>query len=187
MSYLRGFLPWIAFSVLSSLVGWQWGALAALAVTTHSLWRDRRAGIEVGAQILDLGGAVFFLVLTVLAFTSPHSPLEAYDGPLSSAWLAVIAVLGLAVGRPFTLAIARRSVPDEVARHPMFLRFNTVVTGFWAAGFGTAAVLGVVCVATGEPEIVRLAVQVAAFVVPAVLTRRYVARARAERAVPVAA
>lgn len=185
MSYVRGFLPWIVLAIASSTTGWQWGALAALAVTVVLLVQDRRAGREVGA--LELGGAVYFVALAVLAFVAPHSPLEAYDGALSSAWLAVIAGIGLATGRPFTLTIARRSVDEETARHPMFLHVNTVITAVWAASFAGTAVLGAICVAMTEPEPLRIAVQALGFALPMVFTRAYVARIGARRAALAAA
>ncbi|TWS18105.1 hypothetical protein FK529_17360 [Tsukamurella asaccharolytica] len=181
MTYVRGFLPWIVLAIASSTVGWQWGALAALAVTAGLLVQDRRAGREAGA--LELGGAVYFAALAVLAFVAPHSPLEAYDGALSSAWLAVIAGIGLATGRPFTLAVARRSVDEETARHPMFLHVNTVITGVWMGSFATTALLGAACVALGEPEPVRIAAQALGFALPALFTRAYVARVGDRRAV----
>lgn len=185
MSYVRGFLPWIVLAIASSTFGWQWGAVGALATTAVVLVLDRRAGRQASA--LEIGGAVYFVALAVLAFASPHSPLEAYDGALSSAWLAVIAGIGLATSRPFTLAIARRSVDEETARHPMFLHVNMVITAAWTASFAVAALLGAVCVATGESEPIRIAVQVVAFVAPALFTKGYVARIEARRAVLAAA
>ncbi len=181
MSYVRGFLPWIVLAIVSSTLGWQWGAVSALAAGLVLIGIDRRPGA------LELGGVAFFAALAVLAFVAPHSPLEAYDGALSSAWLAVIAGVGLATGRPFTLAIARRSVDAETARHPMFLHVNTVITAVWVGSFAAAAVLGAACVATGEPALVRIGVQVAAFVAPALFTRAYVARIGERRARLVAA
>lgn len=185
MSYVRGFLPWIVLAAASSTVGWQWGAVSALAVTVGLLVQDRHAGRAVGA--LELGGAVFFIALAVLAFAAPHSPLEAYDGALSSAWLAVIAGIGLATGRPFTMAIARRSVDEETAQHPMFLHVNMVITGVWTASFAGTALLGAACVAMSEPEPVRIAVQALGFALPAVFTRAYVARIDERRALLAAA
>lgn len=174
MSYVRGFLPWIVLAIASSTFGWQWGAVAALAVTVGLLVQDRRAGREIGA--LELGGAVYFVALAALAFVAPHSPLESYDGALSSAWLAVIAGIGLATGRPFTLAVARASVDETTARHPMFLHVNTVITAVWAASFAGTALLGAACVAMGEPEPVRIAGQALGFALPALFTKGYVAR-----------
>ncbi|RDH09815.1 hypothetical protein [Tsukamurella pulmonis] len=179
MSYVRGFLPWIVLAIASSVFGWQWGAVAAFAAGVVLLSQDRRAGRQPGE--LELGGLTYFLALALLAFVAPHSPLEAYDGALSSAWLAVIAGVGLAMGRPFTLAIARRSVDERTARHPMFLHINTVITAVWAASFATTALLGATCVALGEPEPMRIAVQALGFAVPAMFTRAYVARIEGRR------
>ncbi|MCS3781739.1 hypothetical protein [Tsukamurella ocularis] len=185
MNYLRGFLPWIVLAIASFTLGWWWGAVAALGAAVALLAQDRRAGREAGA--LEFGGAAYFVALAALAFVAPHSPLEAYDGALSSAWLAVVAGIGLATGRPFTLAVARRSVDEETARHPMFLHVNTVLTAVWAVSFATTALLGAASVALSEPEPVRIAVQALGFALPALFTRAYVARIGARRAVLAAA
>lgn len=107
VSQLRGFLPWIVFSVVSGLA-WQWAALVALAVGVVFLVKDRRAGAAAEAQILEFGTIAYFGALTAVAFADPHSPLRDYASGLSSAWLALIAASTLLVRRPFVLGIAKR-------------------------------------------------------------------------------
>lgn len=181
MSYLRGFAPWIVYSVVS-VIGWQWGALAALAVSVASLIADRRKGFALDAQILDLGSLGYFAVLATIAFADPTSPLHNFDGPLSSAWLALIAITSLLIRRPFTLGIARRRVTPEIAANPAFARLNMVITSFWVGGFVFQAVAGVVAVEMNAGTVVDIARQVIGFAVPMLLTQRYVARVRARRA-----
>lgn len=125
MSYLRSFIPWIAFAALST-VGWQWGALAGLIIGVSLVMRDRRTGVAADALILEASAIAYFTVLTVVAFALPHSPLEHYDGALSFACLALTALATLAVRRPFTLGIARRS--------------NTMITAAWATSFALTMV-----------------------------------------------
>jgi hypothetical protein len=182
MNILRSFLPWIAFSVLSSIVGWQWGALFALVATIASLVYDRRAGIGLDAQILDLGTFIFFLFATVAGFVAPHSVLGTYDGGLSSVWLAVIAGVSLAVRRPFTAGIAKRQAPREIWNTAGFLRFNMVLTAVWTLSFVVGAALTIACEIYAAPLPIRVLCQLVGFVVPMVFTRRYVARRRARTA-----
>ena len=181
MSYLRGFAPWIAYGVLSVL-GWQWGALAALIVGGASFLADRRKGITLDAQLLDLGSIVYFTGLAVLAFADPTSPVKHFDGPLSSAWLALIAIVSLLIRRPFTQGIARRRVTAEVAASPQFARRNMVITSFWAGSFAVGAVVGVIASLLDAGTLVDVVRQVLAFAVPMVLTQRYVARVRRQTA-----
>ncbi|HEX4226538.1 MAG TPA: hypothetical protein VHZ97_29510 [Pseudonocardiaceae bacterium] len=180
MSYLRGFAPWLVYAVVS-VIGWQWGALAALLVGIASFIADRRSGIKLDAQFLDIGSIVFFFGLAALAFTDPGSPLQHYDGPLSSGWLALLAIISIAVGHPFTEGIARRQVTAEVAAHPLFRRTNVVITGFWTGGFVFGAVTGVIADALGAGTMVDVLRQVLAFAIPLYLTNRYVARIRAAK------
>src|SRR5262245_22390175 len=110
MSYLRTFLPWIAFAVVPSGM-WQWGALAALVAAVAVIGQQVRAGAGPDALIIELGSVVFFAVLAVIAFADPHSGIHDYSAALSSGTLAVIAGGSLAIGKPFTLGIAKRTTP----------------------------------------------------------------------------
>jgi hypothetical protein len=117
---------------------------------------------------------------TAFAFAAPHSAVHHYAGALAIAWLAVTAWGTLAVRRPFTLGIARRSVPQAVWHTRAFLRINTVITTAWALSFTLTAAAIAACDATHATAAVTVACQVAGFVVPAVFSSRYpkIAQAR---------
>jgi p-aminobenzoyl-glutamate transporter AbgT len=142
------------------------------------LLADRRKGTTLDAQLLDLGSIVFFTGLTALTFTDPTSPIQHFDGPLSSAWLALIAIVSLLVRRPFTQGIARHRVTAEIAATPQFAHLNTVITSFWAGGFVFGAVAGTIASVLDAGTMMDVARQVIAFAVPMYLTHRYVARVR---------
>jgi len=175
MSYLRAFAPWIAFAIIPSGY-WEWAALFALAVSLVGLISQVRARRPADAQIIEIGSAVYFAAIAGLAFADPKTALHPYVPCMASGALGLIACVSLAIGKPFTLGIARQSVPREVWDYPMFLRVNVIITSVWAASFVTG------CVALGllahSPAAARSAVQVAAFVIPLVFTIRYAARAR---------
>ncbi|MTD53767.1 hypothetical protein [Amycolatopsis pithecellobii] len=181
MSYLRGFAPWIAFSLVSSF-GWQWAALVALGISGASLVINRRAGTKLDGQILDIGMITYFAALTALAFAAPHSPLQSYDTPISTAWLGLIALTSLAIGQPFTLGIARRRVAPEVANSPQFRHINMVITAIWTISFIFISAAGFACVALHGGIVAQIAYQVVGFGLPAYFTRRYTARIRNRRA-----
>ncbi|MDX3854200.1 hypothetical protein [Streptomyces sp. AK02-01A] len=134
MGYLRGFIPWIAFAVLSSF-DWRWGAVAGLLAGGFLFVWDRRAGVSWDAGILDVSTVVYVIGLGALARAAPDSPLEPYAGVMSFGWLALTASGALLVGRPFTLGIARRQIPREYGDIPAFLRINVIITTAWAAAF----------------------------------------------------
>ena len=178
MNYLRGFVPWIAFAAVSS-VGWQWGALAGLALAAALFAQGRRRGTPVDSQVLEISTIVYFVVLTAFSFLVPASPVQHFVGAISMAWLALTAWGGLAVGRPFTLGIAKQQTPEQLWTSPIFLRINVVLTAAWAIAFTvTALVLTALDVAQAG-TVATVVVQVAGFVAPAIFTARYPERVRA--------
>jgi hypothetical protein len=180
MTYVRTFLPWIVYAVVPS-GSWQWGALAALVVALILIAAQVRAGRGADAMIIEIGSTVFFAVLAAIAFADPHSGLHPYSAALANGTLAVIALVSLAVRRPFTLGIAKQTTPREYWELPAFVRVNTIITSVWTASFVVAAV--VLAVVHGNLA-ATVAVQIAALVVPIVFTQRHVShvRARAQRA-----
>ncbi|MCF3100267.1 hypothetical protein IPZ58_01515 [Streptomyces roseoverticillatus] len=178
MNYVRGFIPWIVFAVVSS-AGWQWAAVAGLVAGVGLLVKEYKAGVAGESLILECSTVCYFAALVALAFALPHSELRQYGGAMSLGWLALTAWATLAVSRPFTTGIAKRQAPPAVWDTPVFRRINVVITSVWAASFTvTAAVLALVS-AQGLGSEVSVPIQVAGFVLPAVFTARYPERARA--------
>ncbi|MEU6479302.1 hypothetical protein ABZ858_20900 [Streptomyces sp. NPDC047017] len=179
MSYLRAFLPWIVFAVIPS-GSWQWGALAALVAAVAIIVQQARDGARFDALIIETGSAVFFAVLAAIAFADPHSGVHDYSAALSSGVLALIAGVSLAIGKPFTLGIAKRTTPPEVWNLKPFIRTNTVITAVWTAAFlVTALALAAMAHAGHGHSTTATIVQIAGFVVPMVFTVRYVALVQA--------
>ncbi|ANP55675.1 hypothetical protein J2Z21_005683 [Streptomyces griseochromogenes] len=180
MSYLRTFLPWIVFAVIPS-GQWQWGALAALVIAVATIAQQRRSGAGFDALLIEAGSAVFFAVLAAVAFADPHSGVHAYSAALSSGTLAVVAGVSLAVRRPFTLGIAKRTTPREYWDLKPFIRINVVITAVWTAAFVlTAVVLAVLAHSGHAHSTPATVVQIAGFAVPMVFTVRYVAHVQAK-------
>jgi hypothetical protein len=178
MSYLRGFLPWIAFAVVSS-ADWRWAALLALLLSIGLLVRDRRSGVRLDAQILDLGSIAFFVLLTVVAFVDPHSVLHQFDNSLSGAWLAMVAWLTLAVRRPFTSGFARRQAPPEVWETPAFKHTNTVLTLAWTIALSGIAVCAFIGDALNAPLLFNVTYEVIGYGSAIWFTKTYVEKVRA--------
>ncbi|MFD7534223.1 hypothetical protein [Streptomyces sp. NPDC059819] len=176
MSYLRGFIPWIVFAVVGS-AHWQWGALAALVAGGYLFAMDRKRGLSADALILEQSTIAFFTVLSVVAFAAPDSGLRDYGGALATGWLALTAWATLAVRKPFTTGIAKRQAPPEVWANPVFLRINVVLTAVWALAFTLTATALAVIDAESLGSTASIAVQVAGFAVPAVITAQYPERA----------
>jgi hypothetical protein len=187
MSFLFTFLPWVVYAVLGgrTAASQQRGTLAALAVTILVIAYKRRAGSAFDALIIEVGSAVFFAAIATVAFIAPHSGVLTYCAALSSAALAVISWASLAVGRPFTLGIAKQTTPRAVWSQPAFLHSNLIITAIWAVSFTVSAAVLAVAIHAGTAVFVQVTLQVLGFVVPMAATTRYVkiVRARAHRAV----
>ena len=60
-----------------------------------------------------------------------------------SFWILVlgcaVSIGSLAIGQPWTTALAKRSTPPEVWKTPLFRETNLVLTGIWAFVFMLAA------------------------------------------------
>jgi len=186
MSYLLTFAPWIVYAVISgdSPSSKLWGALGGFVMSVAVVAAALRRGSRVDALIIEMGSGAFFAALAVVAFVSPGSALLDYATALSSAALAVIAWVSLALRRPFTLGIAKRSTPTTVWDRPLFRRTNVIITTVWATSFTLSALALAVVVREGGGISARTVVQTLAFAIPMVFTIRYATavRARAARA-----
>ncbi|GAA4617434.1 hypothetical protein GCM10023195_77880 [Actinoallomurus liliacearum] len=186
LGYLRTFLPWIAFAVISTPHDSRYGALVGAVLAAVLLAVDRRAGKPWDALIIEATSVAFFGALAIAAFTVTKAPLGAYGSAVSDEWLALVAWGSLAVHRPFTLGIARTMTPPEVHDSPLFYRVNAVITAVWAAAFTvTGAVLALLVQVAPHATTLVILVKVAGFVLPALFTARYPA-AVAARHRPVA-
>lgn len=181
MNYLRGFIPWIAFAVVSGF-SWQWAALIGLVGSVGLLVQARAKKIPLDSQILEISTLVYFGTLTGLAFSSPNSALHNYTGAMSMGWLALTAFGGLAIRRPFTLGIAKLQTPEQFWDTPVFKRINYVITSVWATAFLITAIIAAILDVAHVGTVGSIIVQVAGFVVPAVFTRTYPERVRARYA-----
>jgi hypothetical protein len=181
MSYLRTFAPWIVYALIAgdSPASKLWGAFAGLVVSVLVIANQLRRGSRVETLIIDIGSGGFFAALAAFALVLPRSGLLDYSTALSSAALAVIAWVSLAIHRPFTLGLAKQATPSAFWDQPLFRRTNIIITMVWAVSFTLGALALTVVVREDGGVVARSLVQVAAFVIPMVFTLRYAAAVRA--------
>jgi hypothetical protein len=170
----RGFIPFIAFGVLNGFSDIRIAAVTAVVLSALLLLASRRAGDGLDEHVIEVSAGIFFAVLTLVAFLDPHTTLGDHTTALSSTWLALTAWGGLLFRKPFTMGIARRSVPQQVWENPMFYKVNVVISSVWAAAFTVTAVAAtVIGLLTTHGGTAVTVIQVLGFVVPAVFTVRY--------------
>jgi len=167
MTYVLGFAPWLTYAAIAALTDWRWGAIAALVACAGSAFAQRRLG---GPDLLSVSAVLYFVVLAAVAFLWPEAGFRVFVPVISLAVLAAVAWGSLAVRRPFTLTIARRSTPAQFWDTPLFLKTNTVITAAWATSFTVTAVLiaGVLAVDPSRAGLLA-ALAVAGFAIPALV------------------
>ncbi|MBN9111982.1 MAG: hypothetical protein J0I34_24765 [Pseudonocardia sp.] len=141
-SILIGFLPWIAFSMISTRVGpGAVGMAALIALVVAAILVARSVARGQSPKLLELTGMVTFAAMGVWALVDPASDafLAFYGRGVAALVLAAVIVATLA-SRPFTEQYARESVPQEYWDSPRFHEVNRRISAAWA---GTVAVMGV--------------------------------------------
>ncbi|MEU5263523.1 hypothetical protein [Amycolatopsis sp. NPDC021455] len=185
MNYLKSLLPWIAFAVVATQFDWRWSGLTGLVVSAALLLLARREGRKADTLIIEWSGFVFFVLLTAVALAFPASPLKTYTGALTDAWLSLTAWGSLAIGKPFTLGIARTTTPEKFWDNPVFKRINVILTTAWALSFTVGGLAGIALLNYApHATFALITLKVLGFGVPVAFTILYPrkARARAQQA-----
>ena len=133
MNIVFGFGPFIAFFVLMRLASPISGLAAALAVSLLLMLRQWRRGEQI--KLLELGSLILFGALVLYTLVAVPAWTVATVRLAVDAGLLAIALVSLAVGRPFTLQYARERVPAAYWASPLFLAANLRITATWAAAF----------------------------------------------------
>ncbi|MCF8571828.1 hypothetical protein L5G32_16285 [Gordonia sp. HY002] len=153
LAVIVGFLPFIAFDVLSErdfhdAIGW--AAVVALVLTAvFFVLGDKR---HRGSSVLNGAAVGIFGVIAAMDFIG---------GPDIERWLVTwsAAVVMVALGaiilvmlpvRSFTEEIAKQTVPEEFWRTPTFIRVNRVLSALWGGAQVVLGLLSVVVIAVGD-------------------------------------
>jgi hypothetical protein len=142
-SPLAGIAPWVLMAVINGPGRFEEAASVALALALLTLWVGARRGVPV--HLLEAFTVVYFGVLAVLGLIASDPAIEwlqLWAGELSNIALAAFAIITLAIRRPFTLAYAKDTTPEEHWDNPIFLRINYVISTAWAGTFLFAALVG---------------------------------------------
>ena len=140
-----GFLPWIAFTVISHRTAADavaWSALVAVSLTAVAVVLARRRHAPV---VLDAVSLVLFAVIAAVGFAGGARVddwLSTWGRPLVGVALGCF-VLATAPIRPFTAEYARRSTPEQLWSSPAFRSVNRILSAAWGAGLVVIGAAGV--------------------------------------------
>ena len=133
MGVLLGFLPFLAFAVLSLWQGAIVALIAGAAVSAGLIVRNRIKGGSL--KILEAGTFLLFLALAIYAATAGRQLSIIAVRLCVDIGLLAIVVASMALRRPFTLQYAKEQVAPEYWTSQRFLKTNYVITGGWAVAF----------------------------------------------------
>jgi hypothetical protein len=132
ISILLGFLPWIAFGVISGPSLWRLNAsiIVALALVLVMGYKQLAKGF-----ILTWGSLFFFAFNLVMVVLLRNLWVISKLDILSQGTLAAIAWLSIFLGKPFVLEYARETVPPERQASPVFYRTCRTLAVIWGVVF----------------------------------------------------
>lgn len=142
-SPFSGIAPWALLSILSAPGRFEIAVASALALSVLILLVGLARGIKI--HLLEVFGAVFFAALAIVGLFATNSVLrflEVWAGELTNISLALFAWFTVLIRRPFTMAYAKDTTPQEYWDSPLFKRINNVITAVWASAFTFAAAAG---------------------------------------------
>lgn len=178
MTILLRVAPWILFGIGQAFLGRAFaGPLAAIGVLII-IGLEVRRGATARELILDLTSLIYFVGFSALVLLAPTSGLIQFVA--AGAQLIQGAVVGvcLLAGLPFTLPLARRSVPPEVGASADFFRFNQLLSGIWLIAFlVSGGVLIALAAADPSNTAAQIIVIVAGVAIPSLIQNRLVAMA----------
>ena len=180
MSIVIGLAPFLVFFVLmrlaTPLTGLIGGAVTSALLCVRMWWRAE------SIKILEVGSMILFGLLTVYTVLAAPRWTVATVRLAVDAGLLAIALVSLAIDRPFTLQYARERVPEQYWHLPVFLTTNRIITAVWAATFAVHAAADTAAAYVSMiPIWLDVVVSVAAFVAAVVFTRRYPEAVRRRR------
>ncbi|MEA3280929.1 MAG: hypothetical protein U9Q38_10080 [Thermodesulfobacteriota bacterium] len=159
MGIFLSFSPWIVFWVLSGRESFVIAAAAATVVVFSIIIREIR---EHSAKVLDIGSLLFFVFLTVVAFTPYSEAIDSNALPLSNVALFLITIVSILIRKPFTLQYAREQVDKKFWDSPGFYSTNLVITWVWCVTFAIIAVVSYM--ALHHPFMLDRVIHILAFV-----------------------
>lgn len=129
MAVLIGFLPWIFFWFLVGANEFQAAAVGGLVFSAIWLAWSQLEGRSL--KWLDVGGLVFFAVMTVVAFTADDAWVARWSYVISSAALGVVMLASIAMGQPFVRQYAKENTPPEAWETSGFKETTLTLTWMW--------------------------------------------------------
>jgi hypothetical protein len=179
-SILAGFLPWIAFALVSSFTSTRLAAFIGLALALI-LFLPR--ALKKTYTSMDLFGVIFFVLLALASLTLSEGDLERlkiWSGVLIYGSLSVFSWATILRGDPFTREYGRLMVPREYWQSSLFLNSTRSIALGWSTAFLMATVISLAGVLMGFGSLLIYSLGIGCMIIAILWHRRVLAVAEAE-------
>ena len=128
---LVSFIPWIIYWILCGL-GLSIGVLISLAVAAILVIYQARLR---EFNPMDLTSLAYFAAASAATYILDFGLFVEKPGFLGYLALFIMALISIAVGKPFTLQVSKRDYPEVYWRERTFLLVNDAISGAWSMIF----------------------------------------------------
>lgn len=133
-SLLISFAPWIVFKILLSIPFEEPLLRVKIALAAAFLiWFFQAKKATKG--VIFWGTAFFFSFSVPMVFLMNNIWFASNLGFISQMTLGGLVWGSILFRRPFTIDYAKKFVPEEYWKHPLFLRKNNIISGAWGLYF----------------------------------------------------
>jgi hypothetical protein len=141
----RSLIDWVVLIVMLILPGLidnyiiVYAIIVALGVLFMGIngYRYSIGDIKVFPKVFEIG--VFMINLAILIFLGAANPsndwASKWTSVISSSALCGLAVISIAIRKPFTIQMAMEKVPEKIWTTPTFMWVNDCISAVWALEF----------------------------------------------------
>lgn len=135
---LKGFLPWILYSVFYGQNTKQFitAILVALISSFIFNWKEVK-----GKFVLTWVTLIYFALLLMLTLTTHWAWLQNETWLISNIVLALMAFGSYLIKQPFTFQYAKLETEEKYWKNPVFIEINNILTNIWGIIFLLTAVV----------------------------------------------
>jgi hypothetical protein len=137
MKLILGFLPFLAFALISAAGYSKLALLAGAVIAGVGIVRDATSPGKK-PKTLEVGTFVLFSALAIAAWLAGMDLSVALVRICVDAGLLVIVFATIVVGKPFTLEYTKERISPSQWTNASFIETNKVVSGAWGAAFAVA-------------------------------------------------
>jgi hypothetical protein len=134
MKMILGFLPFLAFALISAAGYSKLGLFAGTVIAGAGIVRD---AVSPGKKpkILEVGTFALFSALAIIAWMVGVNLSVALVRICVDGGLLIIVLITIAIGKPFTLDYARERISPSQWTNASFVETNKVISGVWGTAF----------------------------------------------------